>query len=95
MTERHNAGISATGSSCKQGAREQKNTILSITLDKTLHTSALIFVHSLCWRPSHHMHSRTSSVAGLEQVLHKTSLTFLVYFSGGELAGRFAFPAEV
>ena len=40
------------------------------------------------------MHSRTSSVAGLE-VLHKTSLTVLVYFSGGELAGRFAFPAEV
>ena len=62
-------------------------------LDKALHTSALIFVHSLYWKPSHHMHSKMSSVAGLEQVLHKVSLALLLSFSGDELANRFVFPA--
>ena len=70
-----------------------KNTILSITLDKALYTSALIFVHSLCWKPSHHMHFKMSSVAGLEQVLHKVSLAFLLSFSGDELDNCFVFPA--
>ena len=62
-------------------------------LDKVLHTSALIFVHSLCWKPSHHMHSKMSSVAGLEQVLHKVSLAFLLSFLGDKLANCFIIPA--
>ena len=63
-------------------------------LDKALQTS-LIFVHSLCWKPSRHMHSKMSSIAGLEQALHKVSLALFLSFSGGELANDFIFPACV